>query len=127
MIVYPYKKDSRGDFYPIINFGIDYKNLLAQTSALIDSGATTSIFREDVARQLNLIIEQGKPILLGGVGGRIKGYIHRLKLKIAGKILLAPVVFSYEYTVSLNLLGRSVIFQNFKITFDEKNLKVKLQ
>jgi hypothetical protein len=31
---------------------------------------------------------------LGGVGGRIIGYIHRLKTEIAGKKFLCPVVFS---------------------------------
>lgn len=95
MIIFPYQKDIREDFYP--------------------------------TEELNLTINTGKPVYLGGVGGRIRGYIHNLKLKIAGKTLIAPVIFSYEYTVSLNLLGRAGVFQNFKITFDEKNLVVKVQ
>ena len=96
---YPYKKDSRGNLFPIILFQVEYKKSIAKTSALIDSGATISIFREDVAKQLGLNIIQGTTTFLGGVGGRIKGYIHNLKLKIADKNLIVPVVFSYEYTV----------------------------
>ncbi|OGK24590.1 hypothetical protein A2954_01435 [Candidatus Roizmanbacteria bacterium RIFCSPLOWO2_01_FULL_37_12] len=127
MTSYPYQKDSRGNLYPIILFQVEFKKTIAKTSALIDSGASISIFREDVAKQLGLVIDQGTQTLLGGVGGRIKGYVHNLELKIAGKNIIAPVVFSYEYSVSFNLLGRSGIFENFKITFDEKNLVVKLQ
>ena len=127
MISYPYKKDASGNLFPIILFQAEYKKSIAKTSALIDSGATISIFREDVAKQLGLIIAHGNPTLLGGVGGRIKGYVHNIKLKIADKSLLVPVVFSYEYSVSFNLLGRSGIFENFKITFDEKNLIVKVE
>ena len=127
MTSYPYQKDSRGNLYPIILFQVEFKRTIAKTSALIDSGASISIFREDVAKQLGLVIDQGTQTLLGGVGGRIKGYVHNLELKIAGKNIIAPVVFSYEYSVSFNLLGRSGIFENFKITFDEKNLVVKLQ
>lgn len=127
MINYPYKKDSRGNLFPIILFQAEYKKSIAKTSALIDSGATISIFREDVAKQLGLIITKGTSTLLGGVGGRIKGYIHKLKLKIADKNLIVPIVFSYEYTVSFNLLGRSGVFENFEITFDEKNLIMKVQ
>src|SRR3989338_5209428 len=122
MISYPYKKDASGNLFPIILFQAEYKKSISKTSALIDSGATISIFREDVAKQLGLNITKGDPTLLGGVGGRIKGYVHNLKLKIAGKNLFVPVVFSYEYSVSFNLLGRSGLFENFQITFDEKNL-----
>ena len=124
---YPYKKDSRGNLFPIIHFQVEYKKSFSKTSALIDSGATISIFREDVAKQLGLDITHGIPTFLGGVGGRIKGYVHNLKLKIAGKSLLVPVVFSYEYSVSFNLIGRSGVFEKFKITFDEKNLIVKVE
>jgi hypothetical protein len=54
------------------------------------------------------------------VGGRIKGYIHKLKIEIAGKKFLCPVVFSHEYTVSFNLLGREAVFKQFRIIFEEK-------
>lgn len=126
MINYPYKKDSRGNLFPIILFQAEYKKSIAKTSALLDSGASISIFKEDIAKQLNLVIDHGTPTFLGGVGGRIKGYVHHIKLKIADKNLLVPVVFSYEYSVSFNLIGRSGVFEKFKITFDEKSLKVTL-
>ncbi len=124
---FPYKRDSAGEFYPIVDLFADYKGKTAKIFTLLDSGASISIFKPEVAESLGLDIERGKITYLGGVGGRIKGYVHELQLDIAGKLLKVPVVFSYEYTVSLNLLGRSGIFKNFKILFDEKNLLVKLR
>ena len=126
MTTFPYKKNSKGDFFPVIDLYIGYKKNLQRTYALVDSGATISIFTQDIAQKLDLQMDKGKKIFLGGVGGRIKGYLHNMELEIADKKLIAPVVFSYEYTVSFNLLGRQEIFNNFKITFDEKNYLVKL-
>lgn len=121
-MIFPYKKNVAGEYYPIVDFLIYYKNSTAWTSALVDSGASISIFKEEVAEQLGLKIETGKEIYLGGIGGRIKGYIHQMKLKVADKTLVAPIVFSYEYKVSFSLLGRTNIFPRFRILFDEKNL-----
>ena len=109
---FPYHKDAKGGYFPIIDFLVYYKDeeKVERTSALIDSGATVSVFKEDVAEQLGIIIENGKETYLGGVGGHIKGYLHELKIKIADKKFLCPVVFSREYTVSFNLLGREEFF-----------------
>ena len=100
---------------------------IIDSGALIDSGATVSIFKEDVALSLGLEIEKGKEIWLGGVGGHIKGYLHELKVEVAGKRFVCPVVFSYEYLVSFNLLGREAFFNNFKITFEENKNLLKLK
>ena len=117
---FPYQKDTQGHYYPIINFLIYHKNGFERTSALIDSGATVSVFKEDLAEQLGITIESGKEIYLGGVGGHIKGYIHKIKIEVAGKTFVCPIVFSREYLVSFNLLGRDAFFEQFKIIFEEK-------
>ena len=85
--------------------------------ALIDSGATVSIFRAEIAEALGIEIEKGEEIWLGGVGGHIKGYLHEVKIEAAGRKFLCPIVFSREYFVSFNLLGRQEFFKRFKIVF----------
>ncbi|MBI3559395.1 hypothetical protein HY085_03270 [Candidatus Gottesmanbacteria bacterium] len=60
-------------------------------------------------------------------GGRIKGYLHKLEVEIAGKNFLCPVVFSREYTVSFSLLGREAVFKQFKIIFEEKKNLLTLE
>ncbi|MBU1326528.1 retropepsin-like domain-containing protein [Patescibacteria group bacterium] len=98
-----------------------------RSQALIDSGATISVFGEETAETLGVEIEKGEKTVLGGVGGRIVGYIHKLRVRIAGKDFLCPIVFSREYLVSFNLLGRQEFFKKFKIIFEEKKNLLKLE
>ena len=125
--VFPYRQNPEGQFFPVVPFRLNVKRQIIDSSALIDSGATISVFRSDVAHDLSLKIESGKEIYLGGVGGRIKGYIHKLDIEIAGKKFLCPVVFSHEYLVSFNLLGREAVFKQFKIIFEENKKLLKLE
>jgi hypothetical protein len=120
-------KFSNYNYYPIVSVSLSNKKLSTKTSALIDSGASISIFSETVANTLNINIESGEKRVLGGVGGRIVGYVHNVKIKVAGKSFICPVVFSREYNVSINLLGRDTFFEKFRITFDEKEKTVILQ
>lgn len=118
---FPYRQNPDGQYFPVIPVRCFFKDNIIDSSALIDSGATISVFRTEVADDLGLNIESGKKIFLGGVGGRIKGYIHPISIEIASKKFRIPVVFSHEYFVSLNLLGRDTFFPKFSITFTEKN------
>lgn len=127
MQTFPYRKDVHGDYYPVIDLFIYYKNGFVRTSALIDSGATISVFRSEVANELGIDIEKGKLTLLRGIAGRIEGYIHHLKVMIATKSFTCPIVFSHEHLVSLNLLGRDVFFEQFTIIFEEKRRQLRLK
>lgn len=120
MSIFPYQRNSTGNSFPVVDLFVSKKDRTARIFALVDSGATVSIFREDVAEQLNVSIEKGKETYLGGVGGRIKGYIHKLEIEITGRKFLCPIVFSREYTVSFNILGRETFFKQFRIIFEEK-------
>jgi len=94
--------------------------------ALVDSGASFSVFRPEVAEYLGITIEKGKPIYLEGIGGRILGYLHSLRAVVGKKKFRCVIIFSREFTVSFSLLGRNNFFANFKITFDEKKKQVIL-
>lgn len=127
MKIFPYQKNSTGNLFPVVDIFVSKMDRTTRIFALVDSGATVSILREDVAEQLNVMIENGKETYLGGVGGRIKGYVHTLEVEIAGKKFLCPVVFSREYTVSFNLLGREAVFKQFRIIFEEKKNLLALE
>jgi hypothetical protein len=115
-----YQQNPEGHFFPVIPLRFHLKNKIIDSSALVDSGATVSIFRAEVAEDLDIKIEDGKEIYLGGVGGRIKGYMHQLQIEAGNKQFVCPIVFSYEYLVSFNLLGREVFFNKFRIIFEER-------
>ena len=127
LTIFPYREDARGLLFPVVPLRFHIGKTRIDSSALIDSGATVSIFKDDVASNLGLEIEKGKEIYLGGVGGHIKGYQHEVKIEVAGKKFVCPIVFSREYTVSFNLLGREAVFKRFKIIFEEKNNLLKLE
>ena len=118
---------SGDNYYPVIKLAIISGNEKVILEALVDSGANISVFGEEVAQLLGIEIEKGQKIYLGGVGGRIMGYIHKLKVEAAGKLFNCKMVFSREYKVSFNLIGREDFFKKFIISFDEKNKKVILK
>ena len=126
LAVFKYYYNGEG-YFPEIPLYISTGNKKLKLQALIDSGATISVFKDEVADQLGIKIEGGREIYLGGVGGRIKGYVHTLEVEIAGKKFICPVVFSHEYLVSFNLLGRETFFRQFKIIFEEKDNLLKLE
>lgn len=124
---FQYKTDTQGNMFPIIPLSLKSRDKKRDFFALIDSGATVSIFHTEVADLLGIKVETGKEIYLGGVSGHIKGYLHELEIEVANKKFLCPVVFSREYLVSFNLLGRQEFFKRFKIIFEERKNLLKLE
>lgn len=125
--LFPYRIDASGNKFPVVSLTLRFAGRRKEFFALVDSGATISIFRSEVAEVLGINIEKGKETYLGGIGGRIKGYIHKLDIEIAGKKFPCPIVFSHEYLVSFNLLGRQEFFKRFKIIFEEGKRLLKLE
>lgn len=125
--IYKYQSDVRGNYNPLIPIRLKHSKIQNNYLALIDSGATISIFKTDVAEFLGIDIEKGNEIELRGAGGWFKGYVHNLSAEIGGRKFRCEVVFSRDYQVSLNIIGRRNFFEKFKITFDEKNKSVILQ
>jgi len=121
---YATRKDRK---FPIIPITLIKENVEIDTDALIDSGANISVFREEIAECLEVTIEDGEEILLQGLGGRIVGYIHELRIKLDDEEFPCKVVFSKELTVGLNILGREGFFEYFQVTFNERAKEVILE
>lgn len=116
------KKD--GQYFPVIKVKLKGPKEKLIAEALIDSGASFSVFRSEVADYLGISLEKGKPVYLTGIGGRILGYLHRIKVGVGNENFVCKIIFSKEYTVSLNILGRDNFFVPFLITFNEKFRKI---
>lgn len=125
-MVYPYQK-SDNHYFPVIKFSLIHKDSKLTIEALVDSGANISIFGADVAESLGINIESGKEVYLSGVGGRILGYEHVIKFEIDQLVFAAKVIFSREFLVSFNLIGREDVFDKFTICFDEKRKQLELR
>jgi len=76
-------------------------------------GSIFSVFRSEIAQELGVDLEKGRKIYLVCIGGRILGYLHEVSLSLGNKTFLCKVVFSSEYNVSFNLLGRDNFFLAF--------------
>lgn len=120
---FPYfEKD--GQYFPIVEVTLKHFKRVIIVRALVDSGASFSVFHPEVAEYLGVEIERGKKVYLTGIGGRILGYVHEISLTLAGKTFKCKIVFSREFNVSFNLLGRDNFFTPFTISFIEKNRKM---
>ena len=90
---------------------------------IVDSGAVVSLFKYSFGEFLGLDVKKGKLIELGGIGkGKLKAYLHKLKLKIGDFEIYADVAFA-ENDLPPNLLGRISIFDDFEIRF--KNVEMQ--
>ena len=112
--------------FPLIPIALIKGNVEIDTDALIDSGANISVFREEIAECLEIVIEDGEEILLQGLGGRIVGYIHEIKVRVDDEEFPCKIVFSKELTVGLNILGREGFFEYFQVIFNERDKEVML-
>ena len=117
----------RDRYFPLIPIKILSDKIIVDTLAYLDSGASVSLFRNDIANQMNIDIEKGEKIHLEGISGKITVYIHELKLIVDNIEFMLKVGFSEEYVASFNLLGRENFFSNFLITFDETKKKIILE
>ncbi|MEK7087201.1 MAG: retropepsin-like aspartic protease [Patescibacteria group bacterium] len=120
-----FEKDNQ--YFPIIQIKLKNRSNEINVVALIDSGASFSVFRSEIAQELGVVLEKGKKIYLTGIGGRILGYLHQLPITVGNKTFRCKIVFSPEFNVSFNLLGRNNFFLPFIISFLEKNKKVIIE
>ena len=116
----------RDSYYPIIPVTI-IKNIKLNTSAIIDSGASISIFSGSIGRLVGVDIETGEKRVFQGASAKLAGYIHKVKMIIGGKVIECKVAFSDELSTSFNLIGRETIFDKFIITFNEKHHEISIE
>lgn len=117
-----FEKDEQ--WFPILEVTLKRGQKEITVKALIDSGASFSVFHPEIARYLGIAVERGKKIYLTGIGGRILGYLHSVSLTLGSTTFRCKIVFSLELTVSFNLLGRDNFFTPFIISFLEKKRRV---
>lgn len=115
---FPYVR-FHGQSYPLIPISLRYKNKGVNTFALLDSGASMSVFRPEIAKALRLPKRAaGEARLATGTGGVDIGYT-KLEVKVGKTKFMAKIGFSKNYVASFNILGREGFFHRFSICFNE--------
>jgi hypothetical protein len=121
-------KTHRGLRVPIVVIGMSGVDGWHSVEAYVDSGATYSMFTDQVASRIGLNFRSGRRILVQvGDGGLIPAYLHDLTIQLGKEKFVAPLGFSDRLGVGFNLLGRTGVFNQFKVCFDEKNWFVTFQ
>jgi len=114
-------------YYPLIDIELTGPKGSLTVKALLDSGASLSIFRPEIANYLAIPIKKGETLYFQGIKGRILGYLHRVPVRVSSEKFDCNIAFSPELKISFNLLGRDNFFLPFLITFNEKSKKVLIE
>jgi len=118
-IVFRYKP-IRGRLGPIITIGVKIADIWLPIEVYVDSGAAFTVFHARTARSIAFDYQIGElSYLQVGDGGFIPIYLHNLEIQIGTERFTARVGFSEKLGVGFNLLGRTDIFDRFKICFQE--------
>ena len=86
--------------------------------AIIDTGATYSLFNGIRARAIGLELSEGRSEYLTGLSGQLPARIHRVTLELLGHRFVCEVAFS-EQAIRRELLGRNDLFEHIRLGFLE--------
>lgn len=115
-----YKDDPAGIVIPV-TLTSDYKEVLEQ--AKVDPGAEVCLFKNEVGRQLGLIVERGKPATLGTLTGSIEAFGHWVTLRTGDLVFESLVYFAKYPNLPRNILGRIGWSRNLRLGIvDSDNL-----
>jgi hypothetical protein len=85
--------------------------------AVIDSGATRTLFHADFLSHLGVDLAAGEVEITQGIGGRERTYLHEIALYIPGGPVKIKAAFKDGLPVA-GLLGMQGFFEFFKVSFD---------
>ena len=123
VIEFPYTRH-RGYLMPIIPVSINGHKLWV----FVDSGATFSILTVDEAERIGIDWQSGgRQMIVVGDGSYIPTFFHDLVLQIGTSQITAPIGFSERLGVGFNLLGRTGVFDQFEVCFNDRACKVTFQ
>lgn len=124
MIIFKYKEESLGDKRkikrPVADVYLKTKdNSWIEFHPYIDSGADVTVIPLSLGKLLGFELDEGKIQQIGGIRGSVPVIYTRAVLKIGGKEVTTQVAWALIEDVP-PLLGRTDIFDNFKVTFEQK-------
>jgi hypothetical protein len=115
---FPYVR-FHGKHYPLVPVTLRRARRLVKTFALLDSGASVSVFRPEIAQALKIPKKNRAPASLGTADGSIDIEIGRVGMSVGDTSFQVNIGFSVEYAAQFNILGREGIFTRFSVCFNE--------
>lgn len=115
---FPYVR-FHGKFYPLIPIALSRGARSVNTFALLDSGASISVFRPEIAEALDIPRKRRTGMRLGTASGGVDIGITRVRVEVGSTAFDARIGFSRAFAASFNILGRESFFHKFSICFNE--------
>lgn len=108
-----------GKSYPLIPLRLTRGGRSVNTFGLLDSGASISVFRPEIARALRIKHSRKGAITLGTANGGVDIAVAEVEFKVAKTRFRAKIGFSDRHAVNFNIIGREGFFPRFSICFNE--------
>jgi hypothetical protein len=105
--------------YPMIPVTLRRGHYAVKTFALVDSGASMSVFRPEIARALRIAVKDMDSANLGTPTGGVRIGLAKVLMDIERTRLSVMIGFSDANAPSFNILGRQGLFPRFSICFNE--------
>jgi hypothetical protein len=128
---FPYRREYStliGEIHrPIVTIYLQAKNKTWRGFMLYaDSGADITLLPKSACKGLGYNLKTGKPGYVGGITrGKIKVYVHELNTKLGEEIFKVKIAFSQKEDIP-PLLGRTDVFDYFKVCYDNKRKETTL-
>lgn len=124
-IRYPYVQIRR-QHYPLIPLTLHLSGQSVRTFGLLDSGASISLFRPEIAKALKipLSIRHGQALKMAK--GKISALICKVDLQVEDVRFSTFIGFSDRHAASFNIIGRQGFFEHFGVYFDESRRRIGL-
>jgi predicted aspartyl protease len=104
--------------FPALPVGVIGPQGAEDLLAIVDTGATYSLFNGKRAKSIGLELAEGRSITLTGLSGSMPARLHSVTLEILGSSIQCEVAFS-EWEIRRELLGRHDLFSYVRFGFRE--------
>ena len=115
---FKYRNLGQGLAFPAVNVTLVGPKGEDDLIAIIDSGATYSLFDGVRAFSIGLALMDGRRETLSALSGQFVVWIHEVDLEILGTRFRCEVAFSEQH-IPRELLGRHTVFDRVRIGFRE--------
>lgn len=105
--------------YPLIPLTIKRGVHEVNTFALLDSGASISVFKPEIARALGMPRKRKSLVHLGTANGGVDIEITKVEIMVGETRFKSKIGFSDKYSAQFNILGREGFFHRFSVCFNE--------
>lgn len=118
-----------GTIRPIVPISLQKKTITHRLMVLVDSGADICIFWGEIGELLGIDVRSGQEHQFGGIGSQKPqiGYWHKVGITVGHTTINADVVFSYDLSDGLAIVGQKGFFERFIIKFDYQKRSVVLR